>query len=155
MKEIIIGYSIIYWYFVKKTQNHFIKWNQHDYDFNHDSFKFKFSSYNSSFIISFCFFDLIQSNSFNIRDTFNKSRLKFKLLSISKSIIRTISSRVGKLLLLLFIGKLEIHWNYELRWCWKKQMIFKITRSHYWYIENEIRFCSKMKVLVSAGKRMD
>ena len=43
-------YDFFYFHFffsfseIKKTQNHFIKWNQDDCDFNDDSFKFKIST---------------------------------------------------------------------------------------------------------------
>ena len=141
----------------KKNQNHVIKWNQDDHDFNHDSFQFSFFCIIQQLLINFWFFILFNQTALISEKRSMCHDSKFKILSISKSIIRTASSRSWGLL--LFIGgreKLKIV-NYVDAVDdnhWKKQMIFKINCSHYWYIEHEIRFFSKIRVVVSAVKRM-
>ena len=147
----------VFWNKKKKTtQNHFIKWNQDDHDFNDDSFKFNFFDIIQHLLFHFWFFSLFNQTALisEIRSMCHDS--KFKILSISKSIMRTTSSRSGGLL--LFIGGREKIENCDLRWYsrWqslKKHMIFKINWSHYWYIEYEIRFFSKIIVVVSAVKK--
>ena len=115
---------------LKKTQNHFIKWNQDDHDFNDDSFKFNFFEKIQHLLFHFWFFILFNQTALisEIRSMCHDS--KFKILSMSKSIMRTTSSRSGGLFIIYWrTRKIE---NYELRWYsrWitgKKQMIFKIN----------------------------